>query len=68
MSIEKTADSTLTDPEVVTAETPRRRLASKAPAAGALAAVGGVIALLLVRRRAARAKSRNRWVPARFQR
>ncbi|SNY37241.1 hypothetical protein [Paractinoplanes atraurantiacus] len=75
-----TIDETVT----TTPETPRQRLretiasgASKAPAAvrrnkvpaaGALAAVGGVIAVLLVRRRAARAKARSRWVPARFQR
>jgi hypothetical protein len=42
-----------------------------APSAGVLALVGGVIAVLLVRRRAARsraAQARNRWVPARFQR
>ncbi|MEV4347017.1 hypothetical protein AB0J83_21385 [Actinoplanes sp. NPDC049596] len=39
------------------------------PAAGALAAVGAVIAVVLVRRRAAQAKAaRSRWVPARFQR
>ncbi|MEU8821207.1 hypothetical protein [Actinoplanes sp. NPDC048796] len=84
MSVEKTASSTVIDPEVPTAETPRRRLRetiaagasqapgavrrNKVPAAGALAAVGGLIAVLLVRRRAARARSRSRWVPARFQR
>jgi hypothetical protein len=42
-----------------------------APAAGMLALAGGVLAVLLVRRRAAQArtaKSTRRWVPARFQR
>ncbi|GAA0471021.1 hypothetical protein Ade02nite_34320 [Paractinoplanes deccanensis] len=39
-----------------------------APTAGALALAGGVIAVLLLRRRAARAKATRRWVPARFQR
>ncbi|WP_127502111.1 hypothetical protein [Actinoplanes solisilvae] len=39
------------------------------PATGVLAVAGGVIAALLLRRRAAKAKAaRNRWVPARFRR
>ena len=41
------------------------------PAAGALAVAGGVVALLIMRRRATRAKAapaRKRWLPARFQR
>ncbi|MGK5683560.1 hypothetical protein [Actinoplanes sp. URMC 104] len=41
-----------------------------APTAGVLALAGGVIAVLLLRRRAARAQAvqPRRWVPARFQR
>jgi hypothetical protein len=41
------------------------------PAAGALAVAGGVVALLIVRRRATRARAaqaRKRWLPTRFQR
>ncbi|WP_249998770.1 hypothetical protein [Actinoplanes sp. M2I2] len=42
----------------------------KAPTAGILALAGGVIAALVLRRRAAQAKAApaRRWVPARFQR